>query len=168
MKKLGQEYISEFSGEDIQAELLAEELGINEFRFPDEHYQHTEVVIQQLVAKIIPFLRGLEKEQIGDYLVEHREELFAIFDTFPEMHRIPLLVRKNVLISHGLLSAQLMGMTSTEFFNAFLHCMHFYLYLKSVRNLSQLYERYPHTQHSRPIIDMIVRDECNNEIKCAW
>lgn len=168
MKQLGQEYISEFSGEDVRAEILAEELAIGEFRFPDEHYQHAEVVIQQLVEKIIPHLRGLAKEEIGDYLVAHHEELFRIFDAFPEMHRLPLLVKKNVIVSHGILSAQLLEMSSTEFYNAFLHCMHFYLYIKSVKNLSKLYQRYPHIQGISPVIEKLVQDECNNEIQCAW
>lgn len=61
-----------------------------------------------------------------------------------------------------------MGMSATEFYNAFLNCMHFYLYLKSVKNLSDLYARYPHIQGMTPILSKLVDDECNNEVKCAW
>lgn len=100
--------MSEFSGDDIQPENLAEELGISDFRFPDEYYQRAEVVTQELVAKIIPHLKSLTQEEIGDYLLAHREELFAIFDTFPDMYRFPILVTKTNLISHGILSAQLL------------------------------------------------------------
>lgn len=100
MKELGQHYKSEFSGEDVKPEILAEELGVIEFRLPDEHYQHAEIVIQQLAEKIIPDLRGLGTEEIGNYLVLHRQKLFDIFDAFPEMHRMPLLVKKNVIVAH--------------------------------------------------------------------
>lgn len=166
--KLGQEYISEFSGEDIQPEILAEELGLKEFRFPDEHYQYAEFVAREIITKIIPYLRDLSIEQIGDYLVAHRQEIFGIFDTFPEMHRFPLLVKKDVLVSHGIISAQLLRMNTTDFYNAFLQCMHFYLYLKSVENLSKIYQRYAHIQGISPVIAKLVQDECDNEIKCAW
>jgi len=166
--ELGQRYMLEFSGDDIQSEILAEELGMSEFRFPDEQYKHAGVVVQQIVEKFIPHLRGLSLEEVGDYLLEHRDELFGIFDAFPTMYRLPLLVTKENLIAHGTLSAGLLEMESREFYGHFLNCMHFYLYLKSIQNLSKLYQKYPQVQPFPPRIDQIVQDECRNELACGW
>lgn len=160
--------MSEFSGDDIQSEVLAEELGISDFRFPDEHYQHAEIVTQELVEKIIPHLKGLTQEQVGDYLLAHRKEIFAIFDMFPETHRFPLLVTKTNLISHGILSTQLLGMEPMEFYGAFLNCMHFYLYLRSIRGISRLYQRNSKIPPILPVIYNVVEQECTNELECAW
>jgi|GEM_PF-3147437 len=161
-------YWFKFSGENIQPELLAEELGMSEFRFPDEQYQHAEIVVQELTNSIIPHLVELEPEQIGDYLLANREEVFAIFDKFPEMHRMPLLVTKNNLINHGLLLAPLLCIDRTRYYYLFLQCMHFYLYLNTARKLSKLYQKYPKVQPLVPMIDKVVEDECHNELECAW
>lgn len=168
MKNLWAEYMSEFSGEDIKPEILAEELGVAKFRFPDEHYQHAELVVQQLVSEIIPHIVKLDVEEIGIYLTQHKDKIFQIFDTFPEMYRMPLLTTKNNLTAHGLTSAPLMGTTIEEFYNAFLFCMHFYLYLKSIHNLSKLYRRYPQVQEITHLIHTLAKEDCENELMCAW
>lgn len=165
--ELGSEYMSDFDPDTIKPELLAEELGVLEYRLPDEQYQHAEMVIQDLTNTIVPKMKGLPKEAVGDFLLEHQAEVMAMFDRFPDMWRFPLLLRADSFIAHTL-SASLLEMEPSAYFGCILRCMHFYLYVQAVRGLARLYKKYPTVLPAIPMVEQIVQDECRNEIEAAW
>ncbi len=72
----------EFSN-TIDTLIIAKELGLQESLIPREDYEHADTIVGQLVEQVVPGLKGLSGMEIGDYLFQHREQIFQIFDAFP-------------------------------------------------------------------------------------
>lgn len=163
--ELGAVYESGFSWNDVDAEKLASELNLEEYQFSNEQYQNTNKVILTLINDILPHIKWLNKEQIGDYLVEHIDDIFRICNVFPESHRLPLLITKQSLTLYEPLFTAELQMGIEEFYHALFCCIHFYLYLRGVKWISSLYSR--HKQfHSH--VHNIIQDECSSELMATW
>ena len=118
-------------------------MGLKEFRFPSEQYEGADRVVVTIYDKVISHTHAMKPPEMGEYFVQHKAEIFDIFDSFPHSWRFPLLLRDLSFSTHALLFSQLHSANQTDVFNAFLYCLHFYLFLSHCRNLRKLSEKHP-------------------------
>jgi hypothetical protein len=118
-------------------------MGLKEFRFPSEQYEGADRVVVTIYDKVISHTHAMKPPEMGEYFVQHKAEIFDIFDSFPHSWRFPLLLRDLSFSTHALLFSQLHSANQTDVFNAFLYCLHFYLFLSNCRNLRKLSEKHP-------------------------
>lgn len=85
----------------IQPELLAAQLELNSFRFPQEYYRSADEAVGRLSREIIPDIIDIDDDlsKMGDYLINNRHILSEIFD-FPGVCHLPLLIKRSTFIHH--------------------------------------------------------------------
>jgi len=78
---------------------LARELGVENPRFPEEQYRAVENILTQFLEDVVPNVIDMSDQETVQYLYEHLEELFDIFDPFEFSWRIPLLMSDSFVVN---------------------------------------------------------------------
>ena len=151
----------------FSGEALAGELGLKEFRLPNELYEAADKLIALLYDKVITPTYQMGPSEMGQYFAQHKSEIVSYFESLPQVWRLPLLLRESSFSEQALSFARFHDIEPKISFDAFFYCMHFYLHLSTFRNARKLAKKHP-KGHPVFSIKQLIQDEMESELSSAW